>query len=60
VEFDDPLVYYAERVYVLDYAGEATVDGRKGAQTAGNPRPAGWWIVICCWWMWKRISSPAG
>jgi outer membrane lipoprotein-sorting protein len=28
-EFDDPLVDYAERGYVLDYAGEATVDGRK-------------------------------
>ncbi len=28
-EFDDPLVDYAERGYVLDYAGEAMVDDRK-------------------------------
>jgi hypothetical protein len=28
-EFDDPLVDYAARGYVLDYAGETTIDGRK-------------------------------
>ncbi|HRI82881.1 MAG TPA: hypothetical protein PLF88_10620 [Opitutaceae bacterium] len=28
-EFDDPLVDYAARGYVLDYAGEMTIDGRK-------------------------------
>lgn len=28
-EFDDPLVDYAERGYVVDYAGEAVVEGRK-------------------------------